>query len=131
MILSILRDLRGSWECVPFRHPEFTSTNWLISAVNDLDWKIARLAKQEAELISLEMDAEKAALPSTTEVLLYDFIIYQHTHSLWLSTQVIQQDDSNPSSSTRRLFGRRKNPPSKTSLITMPPSFTEFDDAGW
>ena len=69
----MLRDLRGSWQCIPFRHPEFTSTNWLTS--DDLEERIARLAKQEAELISVEKAAEKAALPSTIEVLLYTFII--------------------------------------------------------
>ena len=66
----MLRNLRGNWECVPFRRPEFTSTNWLTSAVNDLDEGILRLAKQEARLISLEQAAEKATLPSTNEVLL-------------------------------------------------------------
>ena len=70
MILNVLRDLRGNWECVPFRHPEFTSPNWLTSAPDDLKERIARLAEQEAELISAEEAAEKATLPSTNEVLL-------------------------------------------------------------
>ena len=75
----MLRDLRGNWECVPFRRPGFTPTNWLTSAVNDLDGRIARLAKQEARLISLEEAAEKATLPSTIEVLL---LLYINIHNL-------------------------------------------------
>ena len=129
----MFRDLRGNWECVPFRGPEFTSTNWLTSTPDDIKKRVARLAKQEAELISVEKAADKAALPSTIGVLLYTFIIYQHTYPLSSSTQVIQQDVSNPSSSKRGLFGKHNNqpPPIKTSLVTTPPSFTEFDDAGW
>ena len=75
----MLRDLRGNWECVPFRPSGFTSTHWLTSAVNDLDEGIAGLASQEAGLISLEEAAEKAALPSTIEVLL---LLYINIHNL-------------------------------------------------
>ena len=50
----MLRDLQGNWECVPFRRPEFTSRNWLASAADNLEERIASLAEQESKLISPE-----------------------------------------------------------------------------
>ena len=71
MILKLLRGFGGD---VRFGRPEFTSTNWLTSTAGDIKERIARLAEQEAELISLENGAERATLPSTIKVLLLLYI---------------------------------------------------------
>jgi len=88
----MLRDLRRDQKdgLAPFRGVEHTS-NWLASAANDLQKRIINLAKQKAELTSLEENAETATLNRTEEVLrLWRILFHEYinTHRLLVKVMI-------------------------------------------
>lgn len=67
----MLRDLRRDQKDGSSPRGEEYASNWLASAANGFKRQIVDLAKQKAELNSLEENAEKATLTRTEEVLIY------------------------------------------------------------